>query len=279
MNNAHYWNRKEELSNIARKHTKEMQEQYADEIENCIQSSVVLGSRYSDDSYRKVINNDLAPKMMINSKSKEAPVFKVVKNTTVDELFNTLSDKVVVLNFASYKNPGGMFMNGSSAQEESLCHSSYLYNILSSNAKHISEYYEWNRNNLNKGMYTDRAIYTPNVRFFNKNGESRLADVITCAAPNKSVALRYNNFTADENSQALQKRVEFIQWIIENIDRDIDTFITGAWGCGVFKQDPVETAKYFISTFLAGTLNEVVFAIPDDKTLNAFNSAFKSDNK
>ena len=38
--------------------------------------------------------------------------------------------KIAALNFASYKHPGGMFLKGSSTQEESLCHESFLLNVL-----------------------------------------------------------------------------------------------------------------------------------------------------
>lgn len=44
--------------------------------------------------------------------------------------YTDLSSKIAVLNFASYKEPGGMFLQGSKAQEECLCHESTLYNVL-----------------------------------------------------------------------------------------------------------------------------------------------------
>ena len=41
--------------------------------------------------------------------------------------FDEENERLAALNFASFKNPGGMYMEGSSAQEESLCHYSILY--------------------------------------------------------------------------------------------------------------------------------------------------------
>ena len=49
----------------------------------------------------------------------------------VKELFDEEKESICALNFASYKNPGGKFMDGSSAQEECLCHESILYEVLS----------------------------------------------------------------------------------------------------------------------------------------------------
>jgi uncharacterized protein (TIGR02452 family) len=51
------------------------------------------------------------------------------------------TDKIGVLNFASAKNPGGGFLNGAMAQEESLAASSGLYGTLLRN----QGYYEANR--------------------------------------------------------------------------------------------------------------------------------------
>lgn len=66
-----------------------------------------------------------------------------------------------VLNFASAKNPGGGFINGAMAQEESLAVSSNLYET------QLAHEAYYNKNRACKSMmYTDHAIYAPDVVFF-----------------------------------------------------------------------------------------------------------------
>ena len=92
-------------------------------------------------------------------------VFLCPENS-VEAIFNHAAGRTAVLNFASYKEPGGKFIDGSRAQEECLCAESYLYNVL----KRFQHYYDWNKHrHLDLAMYRNRALYTPNVVFFHNN--------------------------------------------------------------------------------------------------------------
>jgi len=54
--------------------------------------------------------------------------------------------------------------------------------------------------------------------------------------------------------------------------------ILGAWGCGVFNNDPWIIAKMFyklIANEFAGTFKTIMFAIPDAKIYNCFREAMK----
>lgn len=90
------------------------------------------------------------------------PVIIVDKLDSVKSAIQHRDGKTAVLNFASYKNPGGKFMEGSSAQEECLCHASTLYNVL----KQFPVYYQWNRVHNNRALYTNRALYSEDVIFW-----------------------------------------------------------------------------------------------------------------
>ena len=176
---------------------------------------------------------------------------------------------VAVLNFASYRNPGGKFLEGSSAQEESLCHESFLYNVLSK----CDSFYDWNNSNVNRGLYLNRAIYSPGI-LFARDGRETMCDVITCACPNKIPAVRYHSFTAEENSEALRQRIAFIKDIAE--DNAVDTLILGAFGCGVFMQDPEEVAHTFSETFRESTVKRIVYAVPgENRNANVFRKCFE----
>src|SRR5437867_1056245 len=68
---------------------------------------------------------------------------------------------VCALNFASARNPGGGFLGGSLAQEESLAVASALYASISKQA----DYYAAN-NRAPAGYYTDHLIFSPHVPVF-----------------------------------------------------------------------------------------------------------------
>lgn len=242
-----YWSRKDELAKKAVTHTKEMSKKYKSEIALSIENT-----KFYDRQPDLETSGDL-------------PKIEIVDLDSVSAIHKYSSENMAVLNFASYEFPGGGFMRGSSAQEEALCQHSYLYNVISG---FDSTVYEWNRNNLNKGMYLNRGLYSPDIMFDDRTKCS----VITVPAPNKSVMLKYGNFTEEENAKALLHRVKLVVDIAE--ENNVKTLILGAFGCGVFKQDPVDVATFFKKALRGSSFEKVVFAIPRGANYNAFKEIF-----
>lgn len=208
----------------------------------------------------------------------------VVKNcSTIEAIVQEKNGKICVLNFASAKNPGGGFLGGASAQEESLARSSSLYET------QIKEkvMYDFNKNQ-SSFLYSDYMIYSPNVLFWNDdNGDyfekPLVVDIITAPAPNKGAMLQHNRkeeIAAIED--VFKKRMDKVLTIA--LKQDNDTIILGAWGCGVFRNEPKDVALLFkeiISEKYAGAFKKIVFAVFDtsEKKLNFkhFEDAFKSN--
>ncbi|MEO0601399.1 MAG: TIGR02452 family protein, partial [Myxococcota bacterium] len=67
---------------------------------------------------------------------------------------------LVLLNFASARNPGGGFINGARAQEEDIARASGLYPCL----LQAPVYYDANRETRSL-LYTDHLTYSPRVPF------------------------------------------------------------------------------------------------------------------
>lgn len=88
-----------------------MEKKFKKEIENCI----VLTRTYNTNT-------------QMNINHIENMKVEIIALDSVSAIFEEHADnqKMAVLNFASYKNPGGMFIKGSKAQEECLCHESFL---------------------------------------------------------------------------------------------------------------------------------------------------------
>lgn len=272
---------REQRSERAVSHTKHMVDTYADEIRKCIANTTLIVRDKDNDM---LISNDIIGDDNQVTSSNSGDTF-VTDKDTVSELFDVdKNKKVTLLNFASYKNPGGKFLDGSPAQEESLCHHSYLYNVLSYYQK---TYYDRHLKSLNHGAYSDEMLYSNNVRFFKYDDsgrelDTRFANVITCAAPNHS-SLKYisdeylKRNRRDELNVAMYKRIQFILDVLAKDDSDV--VILGAFGCGVFQNDPATVAAMFkvelANRFDAHEFNkEVRFAIPHIGADNNFEIFF-----
>lgn len=246
-----YWGNREAMRNHALAHHARMTDLCAADIRDCIKCTKEYDNT-NDFSNRRALKYDTEI---------------VVRDcTSVDALFDpdNIGTTTAVLNFASYKNPGGKYMEGSSAQEESLCHASFLYEVLCGK----EGWYQWNRSNLNKALYMDRALYSPFVMFEKENGHV-FADVITCAAPNWSAASRYCNVQEYENYTALLSRIRLVLNVAER--HRVDTLILGAYGCGVFGQNPEAVASLFDTVIREDhphSFKRIVFAIPDASSPN-----------
>jgi len=190
----------------------------------------------------------------------------VTKNcSTIEAIVQEESGKICVLNFASAKNPGGGFLGGASAQEESLARSSNLYETQIKD----KAMYDFNKNK-SSFLYSDYMIYSPDVLFWNDdNGDyfekPFVADVITAAAPNKGAMLQHNR--KEEIAQieeVLKKRMDKVLAIA--LRQKSETLILGAWGCGVFRNEPKDVAHLFkeiIAEKYAGAFKKIVFAVFD----------------
>jgi uncharacterized protein (TIGR02452 family) len=191
----------------------------------------------------------------------------VTKNcSTIEAIFEEKNGKICVLNFASAKNPGGGFLGGASAQEESLARSSNLYETQIKN----KAMYDFNRNQ-SSFLYSDCMIYSPNVLFWNDdNGnyfeKPLVADVITAPAPNKGAMLQHNRKEEiAQTEEIFKKRMDKVLAIA--LQQKSDTIILGAWGCGVFRNEPKDVAQLFkeiIAEKYAGAFKKIVFAVFDN---------------
>ncbi len=175
------------------------------------------------------------------------------------------------LNFASAKNAGGGFLGGAQAQEEALARSSALYPCLCA----APSYYARNRANRSPA-YLDIAIYSPLVPFFRDDAGGWLdapvlASVITCPAPNAGALAKYG--TPVSQIGELRAIFSVRGSLVLDIARHfaVDTLVLGAWGAGVFKNDPVLVADVFAELLAgpyAGAFGEVVFAVMGEGTAN-----------
>jgi uncharacterized protein (TIGR02452 family) len=190
-------------------------------------------------------------------------------------LTNESAEKVICLNFASAKNPGGGFLGGAQAQEESLARSSGLYASLITQM----QFYDFHRQQGNL-LYSDHMIYSPAVPVFRSDDGGLLEapytlSFITSPAPNAGAIAKNTPHLSKEVHGVLQTRAAKVLALAVNLG--YKRIILGAWGCGVFRNLPVMVAEVF-GALLEGQFKngfeQVTFAVfdntKDQTTLTAF---------
>ncbi|WP_309399663.1 TIGR02452 family protein [Cerasicoccus maritimus] len=222
----------------------------------------------------------------VESSAGASAALSVVNETTLQGA-RRLVDKggyqrVGVLNFASAKNPGGGFLGGSQAQEESLARSSALYASLQ-----ICEDYYTRHRAMKSCLYTDYMILSPQCPVFLDDDGALLeppycVDFITCPAPNAGAIQKNTPQDAPMIPDAFAQRIDKVLALA--VREGMDALVLGAWGCGVFRNDARMVAELFASAIgvggkYYGAFREVVFSVLDrTKTAdvyNAFDDALK----
>ncbi|HRH43096.1 MAG TPA: TIGR02452 family protein [Pyrinomonadaceae bacterium] len=168
------------------------------------------------------------------------------------------------LNFANGFTPGGGFLVGAVAQEESLARASSLYPCLTANM----DMYEFNQRQRTQ-LASDWMIYSPQVPVFRNDDASFIDEpyyVTFLTSP--AVCVRGLTQAELENVDLIysinRERIRKFLWLANK--KGHQTLILGAWGCGAFRnnvQDIAETFRDLLKGEFANCFERVIFAIYD----------------
>jgi uncharacterized protein (TIGR02452 family) len=178
--------------------------------------------------------------------------------------------------FASAKNPGGGFLGGARAQEEDIARASALYACL----LRAEPFYVFHRQQGDL-RYSDRVIYSPDVPVIRDDtgalAEPYQLSFLTAAAPNLGAIRTNQPELAADVPEVLRRRAERVLTVAAaHGDRKL---VLGAWGCGVFRNDPAAVATAFADALRAvDRFDQVTFAVwdrsADSPTRRAFEDVF-----
>lgn len=274
-----YWKNRDARAEHAREHTARMEMLYGDRITKSIKDSIILTDNASYIRLRAGTNYLKTFIMDPNMDEFDTPDASVDCDIYVQDVADGAFDvdKVMsyyygypntttVLNFASSINPGGFFMQGSSAQEESLCHHSTLYNVLASNA--FVPLYENNRKSQRDGLFQDRGIWTPNVIITDDAGVARrTVNVLTLPAPNLKAVHRAHGDREVAN-EVFRRRMRMLIDFVNIIGQR--GLVLGAWGCGAFGWPASWVANMMQTEMARFAGNKIRLSIIDRPTADIF---------
>lgn len=248
-----------------------------EDIENAIESSLHMAE--------PVLKEHLRTAQEKVESIVESSIQYEVKNCTTFEGVKHLlknSKEVVCLNFASSKNPGGGFLGGSQAQEEALARASAMYPCLT---KHMDMYL--NNREAKRLLYSHDMIYSKRVPVFRNDNDELINEpfstsIITSAAVNSGAVLRKKPDSEELINREMKVRARYILSLA--ISQGYESIVLGAWGCGVFKNEPTAVANIFFEILedegFGKAFRNILFAVLDNSkdliTYASFNDRFEN---
>lgn len=139
---------------------------------------------------------------------------------------------------------------------------------------------------LRDALYLDDAIYSPGVPVFRDDDGTLLAEPYLCAfitapAVNAGVVLERDRSRRAEVRATMARRIDRVLSIA--MIHGHTALVLGAWGCGVFRNDPEQIAELFAAALAGpfqGVFAEVVFAVldssPEHRFIRPFEQTFAS---
>jgi uncharacterized protein (TIGR02452 family) len=160
------------------------------------------------------------------------------------------------------------------AQEESIARSSALYPCQSA----AGEFYTFHRRQGDL-RYSDRVIYSPRVPVFRADDGALLEEpctmsFLTAAAPNLGAVVTSQPEAAGSVPGVLAARTARVLAVAAAHGHR--RLVLGAWGCGVFRNDPDVVAEAFARQLARaqGHFDHVVFAVLDRQHGTPAHAAF-----
>ncbi|RJX38919.1 TIGR02452 family protein [Paenibacillus pinisoli] len=196
-------------------------------------------------------------------------IIEVTEETTLEAAARLAKEdtELTCLNFASAKHPGGGFLTGARAQEESLARASGLYPTIAQ----MKEMYSHNAGQRTC-LYSDFMIYSPKVPVFRDDSGALLDEaypvsIITAPAVNAGVVREREPHNIALIDPVMRRRIDKVLAVAQAHKQT--TLVLGAYGCGVFRNNPEEVAAWFRQALTGdkfrGVFRKVVFAIYDTK--------------
>ncbi|KIM63221.1 hypothetical protein SCLCIDRAFT_117820 [Scleroderma citrinum Foug A] len=204
---------------------------------------------------------------------------------------STSCGRIALLNFASATRPGGGFLTGAQAQEESIARSSTLYPSLMTDT--AQQFYKLHGRDRQGGYYYHAMIYSPGIVIL-KDDKGDWAspfdvDILTCAAVNAGDVRTKNAKSANPvDSQRLERRIDAamrermarILFLFEQ--QGAKNLVLGSFGTGVFKNDIEVVARIWADLLISSnarykhSFDRIVFAILGHNTFTKFKDALEN---
>ena len=177
----------------------------------------------------------------------------------------------VVLNMASYKNPGGGVINGSSAQEENIFRRTNLFKSLYQYVDYAGQYGVEQHSRFKYPLEEYGGIYSKDITVFRgseKNGYYLLSvpfkSAFISVSAIKRPELRNGRMNERDLFKTKQKIRRIFQLAHENGHTDI---VLSAFGCGAYGNPPEQIASIFkelLDKEYKNIFNQIIFSIFDD---------------